>query len=129
VSTGRCAFGIDTDMQNDVNNIYLQKSAEVFKIDGDQLPAVRLANLIPILARPMHGMLFGLAGVKHKLTNIIPALNQYVTEHPAIWMMRRVQDVVDLRTKSSSSEVKRVDLLQLMMDATTNDKITVSSMN
>ncbi len=31
--SGRCAFGIDTDMQNDINNPYLQKSAAIFELD------------------------------------------------------------------------------------------------
>ncbi|CAF3917122.1 unnamed protein product [Rotaria sordida] len=93
----RCAFGIDTDMQNDINNPYLQKSAAVFKIDID--------------------------GLLLKLIKLIPFLSNYIEEMPTLWLLNRVQDVVDLRRKTSKDLNKRVDLLQLMMDASTNDKV------
>jgi len=41
-------------------------------------------------------------------------------------VMNRVQDVVDLRTKSSSNLEKRADLLPLMMNASTSNEVTVS---
>jgi len=124
--SGRCAFGIDTDMQNDINNPYLQKSAEVFKIDVDQLPLFRLTNLMPFLSRPIHDIIFGMADVRQLLTKLIPPLSNYMKELPGIWLMNRVQDVIDLRTKSPPNLKKRVDLLQLMMDASTSDKVIVS---
>ncbi|CAF1341313.1 unnamed protein product [Rotaria sp. Silwood1] len=94
----RCAFGIDTDMQNDLNNPYLQKSDEVFKTDINELLLVRLVKMMPFL-------------------------KNYIEEFPHIWLMNRVQDVVDLRMKSSTNMKKRVDLLQLMIDALTNDNL------
>jgi hypothetical protein len=53
-------------------------------------------------------------------------LSNYIKELPGIWLMNRVQDVIDLRTKSPPNLKKRVDLLQLMMDASTSDKVIVS---
>jgi hypothetical protein len=42
------------------------------------------------------------------------------------WLLNNVQKVVDLRIESSATNsVKRFDLLQLMMDASTSEKITV----
>ncbi|CAF1539394.1 unnamed protein product [Rotaria sp. Silwood1] len=119
----RCAFGIDTDMQNDINNPYLQKSAALFKTDTDQLLLFRLANLIPFLARPLHDIVFGLGNVRSILVKLIPALNNYLEEIPALWLMNRVQEVVDLRIQSSSNSIKRADLLQLMMEATRDNVI------
>ncbi|CAF4512437.1 unnamed protein product, partial [Rotaria sp. Silwood2] len=87
----RCAFGIDTDMQNDTNNIYLKKLAEF------------LENFRPTLVK------------------LLPVLNDYVQEVSALWLINRVQEVVDLRIQSSSTSIKRTDLLQLMMDATHNN--------
>ncbi|CAF0791603.1 unnamed protein product [Rotaria sordida] len=119
----RCAFGIDTDMQNDINNPYLQKTAAVFKTDIEQLLLFRMANLIPFLARPLHDIVFGLNDVRRILVKLIPALKNYVEQIPALWLMNRVQDVVDLRIQSSSNSVKRMDLLQLMMEATRDNVI------
>jgi hypothetical protein len=123
---GRCAFGIDTDMQNDINNPYLQKSAEFFETDFDQLLIFQLSNLMPFLARPLHDILFGLTDLRAILVKLIPSLSNYIKELPSLWLINRVQDVINLRTKSPSNLRKRVDLLQLMIDVSTNDKVTVS---
>ncbi len=126
IFSGRCAFGIDTDMQNDINNPYLQKSAEVFKIDIDKLFIFRLASLMPFLARPIHDFALCMVDIRKLLTKWIPSLNNYIKEYPSIWLMNRVQEVIDRRTKSASNLRKHVDLLQLMMDASTTDKVIVS---
>ena len=123
---GQCAFGIDTDMQNDPNNPYLQKSIEVFKQFDDDLVLIRLGNLMPILARPLHDILFGLGDVFRILGKFMPFSSNYFGEIPSLWLINRVQDVVDLRTKSSSNVQKRTDLLQLMIDNSTNDDVIVS---
>jgi hypothetical protein len=112
-------------MQNDINNPFLQKSAEFFQVDPDELLVVKLSNLVPFLARPLHDLIFSIPNIREFLTKFIPPLGSFIKEFPSIWLMNRVQDVIDLRTKSSNLR-KRVDLLQLMMDASTTDKIVVS---
>ena len=124
--SGRCAFGIDTDMQNDINNPYLQKSGEIFQMDIEQMLLCKLSNLIPFLARPFHDIVFGMEDLCKFVSKWIPPLSKYVKEIPFIWLMNRVQDVITLRTQSPPHLRKRVDLLQLMMDVTTSDKVIVS---
>ncbi|CAF1309866.1 unnamed protein product [Rotaria sordida] len=119
----RCAFGIDTDMQNDPNNPYLQKSIEVFKRFDDDILLIRLGNLMPILARPLHDILFFMPVVCRILGKTMPFLSNYIQELPGFWLINRAQDVVDLRIKSSSNIQKRTDLLQLMIDNSTTDEI------
>jgi hypothetical protein len=46
---GHCAFGIDTDMQNYVDNIYMKKSLACFVRDPEKMFFVRLAKLMPFL--------------------------------------------------------------------------------
>jgi hypothetical protein len=123
---GRCAFGIDTDMQNDIHNPYLLKSAEVFETDFEELPLFRLTDLMPFLARPVHDIFFSMGDIGQFLTKWIPPLSCYIKELPALWLINRVQDVINLRTKSPPNLRKRVDLLQLMMDVSTNEKVIVS---
>lgn len=123
--SGRCAFGIDTDLQNDVNNPYLQKAGEVFKFDFDASPLVKFSNLIPALARPMHDIFFGIGDLTELLGKWMPALSTYIQEHPAVWLIKRLQAVIDLRNKSATNSTKRADLLQLMMDVSTGDKVIV----
>ncbi|CAF3944668.1 unnamed protein product [Rotaria sp. Silwood1] len=112
-------------MQNDINNPYLQKATEVFKMHAYDLLLVRLSNLFPFLARPLHDIFFGLEDVCKILSKLIPFSSNYIQEIPALWLMNRVQDVVDLRIKTiSTNSVKRIDLLQLMIDSSTTDNIT-----
>ena len=117
----RCAFGIDTDMQNDVNNPYLLKAGELFKVDIETVPMVKLSNLVPILARPFHAIAFTLSGLQKQIVDNVSLVGKILSELPGLWFLQRVQEVIDLR---KDSQIKsRVDLLQLMMDVSTNDKI------
>jgi len=122
---GRCAFGIDTDMQNDVDNIYLKKSAETFQLDVDKLSIVKLTNLLPFFVNPFRYLYLSQVAVRRALIKLIPSLSSYIEETPGSWLTNRVREVVKLRNKSSTTEIKRVDLLQLMIDASTHDDIKV----
>lgn len=113
-------------MQNDIDNPYLQKCAQVFKTDADDILLMRLSNVMPLLARPLHDILFFVRPLCNKLITKVPSLRKYISESPHVWLLSRVQDVVDLRMQSSSDRNKRVDLLQLMIDATTHDQVIVS---
>ena len=123
---GRCAFGIDTDVQNDIYNPYLQKAVEFFKMDIDQSLFVRLSNLMPILARPARDVFLVLYHLRCILTKIMPFLDNYMKEYPPLWFRNHIKAVVDARTKSPLSLKGRVDLLRLMMDASTKRKVIVS---
>jgi hypothetical protein len=120
---GRCAFGIDTDMQNDIDNIYLRKSAETFELDVDKLSIVKLTNLLPFFVNPFRYLYIGQVAVRRALIKMFPALSSYIEETPGSWLTNRVREVVKLRSKSAPG--KRVDLLQLMMDASTDDQVKV----
>jgi hypothetical protein len=124
--SGRCAFGIDTDMQNDINNPYLQKLDEIVKKQSDEFLVFRLANLFPFLARPLNFIVFGLTGVRSFLIKLLPFLSNYLKEIPVVWLLNRVGEIYKLRTKSMSNLTKRVDLLQLMIDSSTEEKVIVS---
>jgi hypothetical protein len=57
---------------------------------------------------------------------LFPFLNNYIEQMPNVWLENNVQRVIDLRTKSlSGNSVERIDLLQLMMDASTSKKVIV----
>ena len=112
-------------MQNDINNPYLQKSAALFQSNSAQAGLLKLSELIPAFANVLRMCFLAQVSVSEILTKVIPSLKKYIPEMPAYWLMNRVQDVVDLRTKSSSDLIKRVDLLQLMIDASTNEPVQV----
>ena len=77
---------------------------------------------MPFLARPLHDIVFGLVNARKVLIKLLPFLSSYIKEVPTLWLMNRIQAIVDVRNKSPS---KRVDLLQLMLDASTQDEVKV----
>jgi hypothetical protein len=44
---GRCAFGIETDMQNDIDNMFLRKAQLTVDINPDKSALVKIGNLFP----------------------------------------------------------------------------------
>ncbi|CAF1280749.1 unnamed protein product [Rotaria magnacalcarata] len=115
-----CAFGIDTDMQNDVDNIYLKKSAETFAVDVDKLFIVKMTDLFPFVVNPFCKFYLGQVAIRRLLIRLFPVLSKYIEETPGSWLTNHVRDVVNLRTSSSTATmIKRIDLLQLMIDAST----------
>lgn len=114
-------------MQNDVDNIYLRKCAGTFETDVDQLTIVKLTNLIPCLETPFRYVFLGLLQTRRALIKLFPSLSQYIEETPGSWLTNQVREVVEIRKKSSNlMGDKRMDLLQLMMDATTYDQVHVN---
>ena len=113
-------------MQNDVDNIYLKKSAETFQLDVDKLSIVKLTNLLPFFVNPFRYLYLGQVAVRRALIKLFPVLKNHIEETPGSWLTNRVKEVVKLRTKPSTiSEGKRIDLLQLMIDASTNESVQV----
>lgn len=113
-------------MQNDLNNPYLRKAGELFQVDLDTLPVVKLSNLIPSLARPANRIFFGIGNLHAFLTEWIPFLSKLIQEFPGVWLVKQLQEVMLLRSQSSIDTKKRVDLLQLMMDVSTSETVIVS---
>jgi hypothetical protein len=71
-------------INNALINPYLQKSGEVFKIDFEQIPLVRLSGLMLFLVRPTHDIMFGLRDLREFVTRWIPSLNNYIRKLPSI---------------------------------------------
>jgi hypothetical protein len=120
---GRCAFGVVTDMQNDVNNEYFKKAEGTVAINLDDNSLIRLGYLmpwlIPVLAYLMVGIIL-LQRFAHKFM-------KNVEEMPRFWLINRLRYLMDIRAVANQSdeEQKRVDLLQLMLDAATRSQVKV----
>ncbi|CAF2085859.1 unnamed protein product [Rotaria magnacalcarata] len=107
-------------MQNDVDNIYMEKSAASVSVQLDKLFVVKLSNvmpfLIPLLTRLIKVHMF----LVDKLRGMIPWLMRNVEDLPSVWIIKRVGNVVRERLKSGK---RQMDLLQLMLDVATNDEV------
>ncbi|CAF1673885.1 unnamed protein product, partial [Adineta ricciae] len=116
----RCAFGIDADMQNDLDNIYMKKSIACFDIDVEKLSIVKLSNvmpfLIPFLTQIFKFGLFVQRTTKKWSSNMLSENDGL----PVTWLIERLEELLKQRL---SSESKRTDLLKLMLDAATEEEI------
>ncbi|CAF1007481.1 unnamed protein product [Adineta ricciae] len=119
-----CAFGIDTDMQNDVDNEMMAKAAVIFKQDVERMSLTKLSYLMPWLTPILTRFLLFQTVLFHTLHRLAPTIFPDLTDKiPRFWLLARVQQVIDARnTESGADTAKRIDLLQLMLDAKTTSQ-------
>ncbi|CAF4672883.1 unnamed protein product [Rotaria socialis] len=116
-----CVFGIDADMQNDIDNIYMKKSALSVSVQLDKFLVVKLSNVMPFLIPLLTLLIKARMFLVDKLRAMIPWLMRNVEDLPSVWIIKRVGNVVRNRLKSGK---KQMDLLQLMLDVAKNDEVT-----
>ncbi|UJR16825.1 hypothetical protein I4U23_003724 [Adineta vaga] len=111
-----CAFGIDTDMQNDLDNEIMTKAAFVFKQDVERMLLSKLSYLMPWLTPYLGHIVLCQTALFHYLHKLAPSIfPDLLDKIPRFWLLGRVQQVIDARTISSAT-TKRIDVLQLMLD-------------
>ncbi len=120
---GHCAFGIDTDLQNDIDNIYMKKSISIFARDSEKMFIVRLCNLMPFLSSLVIKIMNSFLRTINFLCASMPSLMRNIEGSPQLWIFKQIENVVKQRL---TSENKRIDLLQLMLDASTQEHIKVN---
>ena len=113
---GRCAFGIDTDVQNNANNPYLLKSSQFFEDNHEKIFIVRLSYLmpwlIPFLTQLIRLQMIIFMGLK----SILPRFMNRFEELPGFWIINQVENLINQRINQTPS-TNRIDLLELMLDA------------
>ena len=116
----RCAFGIDTDLQNNPDNIYFKKIEEIFSFGIRSNILFRLTQIIPSLANIGSRIFFGLNDIRAFINkHILPLVsNKRLYELPNMWVLNRLDPIIDQRQKTPTS---RVDVLQLMMQVMTDE--------
>jgi hypothetical protein len=112
-------------MQNDVDNIYMKKSLACFARDPEQMSFVRLTNIMPFFTPILIPIFKASFVVISTLRTWFPSLMKNVEGPPQLWILKQIENVVKERLASGT---KRTDLLQLMLNATTQDEIKVSSL-
>jgi hypothetical protein len=121
---------MNTDMQNDIDNIFMRKCKLAVDDNPERLPLTKLGNLmpffIPILPYVMIGQMF-LDALIHA---IAPAwFLPQIEGLPALWILDQVETIINARRQANySGKHHQVDLLQLMLDAVTSDNIKVNSL-
>jgi hypothetical protein len=109
-------------MQNDLENIYMKKSIALFEIDPTKLPIVKLSNVMPFLNPVLIIIGRSLMAMTAALRKLVPSLMRNLQGLPTTWIIEQVGQVVEERLRSGK---RRMDLLQLMLDAAKQDEVKV----
>ena len=120
---GHCAFGMETDMQNDLENLFFHKAKQAIDNNIDDLLAIRIGNIFPFLIP--FATLFIIARVVlfHLFRKLAPAwFLPQIEEDSAFWIINRAEEIINQKL-SNDQQARSVDLLQLMLDASTKDSI------
>jgi hypothetical protein len=125
---GRCAFGMNTDMQNDIDNIFMRKCKLAVDDNPERLLVTKLGNLMPFFIPILLYIMVGQMLLGALVRAVVPA--RFLPEIegiPALWILNQVETIINDRKKANySGKHHEVDLLQLMLDAATRDDIKVN---
>jgi cytochrome P450 len=114
-----CGFGLDTDMQNNVNDPYLLNSQQFFS--RDKIRRVIFVFVFSINElRKIGGIIFQLLGIiRYWLRRYIPVTKRLINENPRIWIMKQANEMIEKRKQIGHTS--RTDLLQLMLDSVSDE--------
>ena len=110
-----CGFGLDTDMQNNVNNPYFLNSEKVFSLYQTRGLIFLLILLVKELKTVWVSIFAVLGFARYWLRRQIPVTRRLIAENPVLWIMKQADEMVDKRKQIGHHE--RTDLLQLMLDS------------
>jgi len=113
-------------MQNDLDNICMTRSIACVEINHEKLFIVKLSYLMPFLI-PIFSPIVKLFIIIVKIfRKYFPSLMKNKEFHPAFWIIDKVEETVKERINSGK---RRMDLIQLMLDASTQDQDQVTLFN
>ncbi|CAF1145873.1 unnamed protein product [Adineta steineri] len=114
-----CGFGVDTDMQNNINDPYLTHSQDIFK------PKFRLNVILALFITELKLFWVKLDEVQSAIRNWIrhhiPITKTFIGSSPVKWIMKETKKVIDKR--QLIGQTNRTDLLQLMLESATDKDI------
>ncbi len=121
---GRCAFGFDTDVQNNPNNIYFRKAEEFFtKSALDKNVLYRSTQLVPQIGNILSRLFIINSHLRTLInTRVLPLISStmQLNEDSITRLLNRLHTIVEQRQQTPTS---RIDLLQLMLQVTSKETI------
>ncbi|UJR16556.1 hypothetical protein I4U23_003457 [Adineta vaga] len=117
----RCAFGIDTDIQNDMEkkNIYMKKVEELFAKNAEYTVLAKMHRITS------HTILGSICVILFQLKRFFTKNESSIQAN--IWLMEHMHDFIQQRFIDIKSQKPTDDLLQLMIDAVHSDKDQLTS--
>lgn len=119
-----CGFGLDTDMQNNVNDPYLIHSQKVFHEEN----SVKTLVLLSLFIWELNSIWLKLHNtenfIRHWIRYLFPFTQKYIDEEPSKWIVKQAYQLIDKYEKVGHNN--GTDLMQLMLgSASTDDYIPV----
>jgi len=116
-----CGFGLDTDMQNNINNLYLVHSQQVFE-EANGIKILLLLSLFVTELNRIWYQLFELEkSTRYWLCHLFPFVKRIIEEDSGLWIEKQAYKIIDERQKIGHTD--RTDLLQLMLESASKDDI------
>ena len=100
----------------------MQKSTAIFSFDPEKMFIVRLSKLMPLLSPLLVQTLKSLLQLINVLRALMPSRMRNVELFPTLWVLKQIENVVQHRLKFGNT---RIDLLQLLLNASTQEEIKV----
>jgi cytochrome P450 len=110
-----CAFGLDTDMQNNVNDPYLINSQQHFRRTTVRRIVFILTILLSELSKVWASIFLLLSLVQYFLRRYVPGMKWFIAESPIIWTLKQAHGMIEKRKEICRTQ--RTDLLQLMLES------------
>ena len=114
-----CGFGIDTDMQNNINDPYLIHSQDIFK------PRLRLDIILALFIAELKYFWVKFdevtSAVRNEIRRRIPFTKKFIGSSPVKWIIKEANKIIDKR--QLMGQTNRTDLLQLMLESATDKDV------
>ena len=114
-----CGFGLDTDMQNNVDDPYLFNSQQIFSRNKIRRAVFILVVLISELRTVWRRLFQALGKTRYWLRKYMPITKRFIDESPATWILKQAHELIEKRVDIGHTQ--RTDLLQLMLDSASNE--------
>jgi hypothetical protein len=116
-----CGFGIETDIQNNIDDPYLVLSQQIF----DEKNSGKILAFFSIFINELNHFWCTLEqcemSTRYWLRYYFPFVRKFLAEDPNEWIMQQAYQIIDKRRKMGP--VNRIDLMQLMLESASEEDI------
>lgn len=115
-----CGFGVDTDIQNQIDNPYLVLSQQIF----DDKNRGKLLFYLSLFLNEFNHFWCNLEQIemstRYWFRHYFPFVRKYLAEDPNEWIMKQAYHIIDQRRKNQS--INGIDLIQLMLKSVSKEE-------
>jgi cytochrome P450 len=115
-----CGFGLDTDMQNNINDPYLVYSQQMFGDKVNLQLMVILTLFISELRKLWRVIHVSKSRISHWCLEHIPITKHFINGNPATWIINQAYKMIE--KQQQLGQTKRTDLLQLMLESASDEE-------